>query len=164
MILEFGKKQYECLHKSWKKEFDGFEEYWKCTDCGATNETPTDEKKSPTPIPEYMKAQRVNTSHKDIEALTAQITAILNGEALRELKNHLPPPYLIPDGMIEAILDLITTHTERVKLEKDIKYHTLKARYQRMYLGGDEDALSTKRYVKTLKKRLKTLQKGTNHV
>lgn len=39
-------------------------------------------------------------------------------------------------------------------LKKDIKYNTLLARYKRVYLGGDEDALPIKRHVKQLKKRL----------
>jgi hypothetical protein len=40
------------------------------------------------------------------------------------------------------------------KLKDDIKYNTPKARYQRIYSGGEEDALPTKRYVKKLKAQL----------
>lgn len=43
-------------------------------------------------------------------------------------------------------------------LQQQIKYHTLKARLQRMYLGGDEDALKTKKHVKSLKRRLEALK------
>jgi ribosomal protein L37AE/L43A len=56
MILEYGEEQYKCLHRGWEKVFDGLEEYWKCTDCGATNEVPTDKKTKPTPLPDYMKS------------------------------------------------------------------------------------------------------------
>jgi len=43
------------------------------------------------------------------------------------------------------------------QLKADIRYHTLKAKYKRMFLGGDEDALPTKRYVKSLKRQLAAL-------
>jgi hypothetical protein len=59
------------------------------------------------------------------------------------------------------LLALIDEAKQRTELEKDIKYHTLKAKYQRVFLGGEEDAKQTKRYVKTLKARLATFRKDT---
>lgn len=59
MILEYGIEQYECLHNGWGKTNDGFETYWKCTNCGATvgydelNDV-MGKKVAPTPIPKYM--------------------------------------------------------------------------------------------------------------
>jgi hypothetical protein len=57
MILEYGVQQYNCLHRGWGKTNDGIETYWKCTDCGATQDIGGDlsAKTAPTPIPEYMK-------------------------------------------------------------------------------------------------------------
>lgn len=53
---------------------------------------------------------------------------------------------------------LIEKKVRETELKKDIKYHTLKARWQRMYLGGNEDSQKTKRYVVSLKKQLAQLQ------
>lgn len=53
MILEDTEQQYNCLHNSWEKVEAIDEAYWRCTDCGATNDTPTSDKTEPTPIPEY---------------------------------------------------------------------------------------------------------------
>lgn len=57
MILEYGIEQYNCLHKDWAKTNDGMETYWKCVDCGATQDIngDLDSKTAPTPIPDYMK-------------------------------------------------------------------------------------------------------------
>lgn len=56
------------------------------------------------------------------------------------------------------LIDLITTTVEKAvkeqKLKDDIRYHTLRAKYQRMFLGGEEDAKPTKAYVKKLKQQL----------
>lgn len=43
-------------------------------------------------------------------------------------------------------------------VKKDIRYATLKARYQRIFLGGEKDALKTKRYKRKLVKRLAHLK------
>lgn len=48
----------------------------------------------------------------------------------------------------------IQNHVREAEIKHQIKYLTLKARYQRMFLGGEEDALKTKRYIKKLKSRL----------
>lgn len=57
MILEYGIEQYNCLHGTWGKTNDGFETYWKCTRCGATQDIDGDltPKSEPTPVPEHMK-------------------------------------------------------------------------------------------------------------
>jgi hypothetical protein len=59
-ILEYGIEQYNCLHRGWGKTNDGYETYWKCTDCGATTDLGSDIwdgnlKTTPTPIPPSMK-------------------------------------------------------------------------------------------------------------
>lgn len=60
---------------------------------------------------------------------------------------------------MQAIDSLVQSEVRKVTLEKDIKYHTLKARYQRMFLGGETDAITTKKHVKRLKAALKEVKK-----
>ncbi len=62
------------------------------------------------------------------------------------------------NNIMQAITATIEAEVARAELKSDIKYNTLKARYQRMFLGGEEDALPTKRYVKRLKVKLAALQ------
>lgn len=57
-----------------------------------------------------------------------------------------------------ALKEYVDTAVNEANLKSDIKYHTLKAKYQRVFLGGEESAIPTKRYVKKLKTRLRALQ------
>ena len=61
---------------------------------------------------------------------------------------------------IETATEAIQALTTEAELKKDIRYHTLKARYERVFLHGEEKAMNTKRYVKSLKNRLTQLKKG----
>ena len=73
--------------------------------------------------------------------------------------------YFDLEQVINDLGDYFTSHIEEAErsheielVKRDIRYHTLKARWQRMYLGGDKDALPTKRYVKRLRKKLEQLK------
>lgn len=59
--------------------------------------------------------------------------------------------------VVNGIIALFQTELEKRELKKDIRYLTLKARWQRMYLGGEDDALLTKKRAKLLKQRLAVL-------
>jgi len=60
-------------------------------------------------------------------------------------------------SLVSSELSRVEREAKIAIIKKDIRYHTLKARFQRTFLGGEEDARPTKLYVKTLKRQLATL-------
>lgn len=96
----------------------------------------------------------------------------LSSDSLREqilnVKNVHGANVVLFPADLDALEAFIKAHSlqeqklhEIELLKKDIRYHTLKARWQRIYLGGEQTAVSTKRYVKQLKARLKQLEGKT---
>lgn len=89
------------------------------------------------------------------------LTTLQNDGATDDMSHNWDADLTEAKGnLFKAIDRYVEEELKKVRLEKDIKYHTLKARYQRVFLGGEEDALPTKRYVRRLKALRQQVKEG----